>query len=98
MELRLEEGKQQGRRQSCEGEGSVTVAQGGVSANSSTVGALCVVCSFLGGDGPVEVLRHALGLFGCTCTSFVIPVGAEWVKHMSVCERESVHALESEHV
>lgn len=62
------------------------------------LGELCVVCSLLGGAGPVEVPRDALGLFGCARTSFVIRAGAEWVKHMSVCERESVHALEFEHV
>lgn len=65
---------------------------------SVLLGELCVVCSSLGGGGQVEVLRHALGLFGCTCTSFVMQAGAEWVKPMSVCERESVRALEFQRV
>lgn len=67
-----------GRRQSCEGGGSVIVAQGGVICpQHSVLRELCGVVSVLGGDGPTEVLRCALRLFGCMYTSFVIQVGAE---------------------
>lgn len=37
-----------------------------------------------GGRGwSTEVMRHALGLLGCLCTSFGIQVRVAWVKHAS---------------